>query len=104
MDTYENVTVSKLANIYFEGRVISRKITFSDNTIKTLGIMLPGQYEFKTQLKELMEIVSGELNLQLNGETTWNVIKDGMRFNVAKHSSFKVKVLKTVNYSCSYFD
>ena len=104
MDTYENVTVSKLANIYFEGKVISRKITFSDNTIKTLGIMLPGEYEFNTQSKELMEIISGELNLLLEGETTWNMIKDGMEFNVPKDSSFKVKVFKTVNYTCSYFD
>ena len=104
MDTYENVTVDKLANIYFEGKVISRKITFSDNTIKTLGIMLPGEYEFNTQSKELMEIISGELNLLLEGETTWNMIKDGMEFNVPKDSSFKVKVFKTVNYTCSYFD
>ena len=104
MDTYENVTVDKLANLYFEGKVISRKITFSDDTIKTLGIMLPGEYEFNTRSKELMEIISGELNLQLKSETTWNIIKDGMKFNVPKDSSFKVKVLKTVNYTCSYFD
>ena len=104
MDTYENVTVNRLANIYFEGKVISRKITFSDDTIKTLGTMLPGEYKFNTQSKELMEIISGELNLQLEGETTWNIIKNGMSFNISKDSSFKVKVLKIVNYSCSYFD
>ena len=104
MNTYKNVTVNKLANIYFEGKVISRNITFNDNTIKTLGVMLPGEYEFNTQSKELMEIISGELNLQLEGETTWNIIKNGMSFNISKDSSFKVKVLKTVNYSCSYFN
>ena len=104
MNTYKNVTVNKLANIYFEGKVISRNITFNDNTIKTLGVMLPGEYEFNTQSKELMEIISGELNLQLEGETNWNTFKGGMNFNVSKDSSFKVKVLKIVNYSCSYFD
>ena len=30
--------------------------------------------------------------------------EDGMSFKVEKDSSFKVKVFKTVNYSCSYFD
>ena len=55
MNTYKNVNVNKLANIYFEGKVISRNITFNDHTIKTLGVMLPGEYEFKTQSKELME-------------------------------------------------
>ncbi|MDC1355957.1 pyrimidine/purine nucleoside phosphorylase [Pseudomonadota bacterium] len=104
MNTFKNVTVDKLANIYFEGKVISRKIIFDDGTIKTLGVMLPGEYEFKTQSKELMEIISGELNFQLKDKTNWNIIKDGMSFNVEKDSSFKVKVFKTVNYSCSYFD
>ena len=104
MNTYKNVNVNKLANIYFEGKVISRNITFNDHKIKTLGVMLPGEYEFKTQSKELMEIISGELNLQLKDETTWNMIKDGMEFNVPNDSSFKVKVFKTVNYTCSYSD
>ena len=104
MNTYENVTVDKLAKIYFEGKVISREIIFDNGSTKTLGVMLPGEYEFKTQSKELMEIISGELHFQLNGETNWNVIKDGMSFKVSEESSFKVKVLKIVNYSCSYFD
>ena len=30
MNNYENVTVDKLANIYFDGNVISRNITFQD--------------------------------------------------------------------------
>ena len=60
------------------------------------------EYEFKTNSKELMEIISGELSVQLEDETNWNNIKEGMSFNVSKDSSFKVKVLKTTNYSCSY--
>ena len=104
MNTYKNVNVDQLANIYFDGNVISRTITFNDNSTKTLGVMLPGEYEFKTQSKELMEIISGELNLQLEGETDWNTFKDGMSFKVSKNSSFRVKVLKIINYTCSYYD
>ena len=48
MENYKNVTVEKLANIYFDGNVISRNITFQDGTKKTLGVMLPGEYEFST--------------------------------------------------------
>jgi uncharacterized protein YaiE (UPF0345 family) len=66
--------------------------------------MLPGEYEFKTNSKELMEIISGELSLQLEEETNWTTIKEGMSFSVSKDSSFKVKVFKTTDYSCSYFD
>ena len=104
MNTYNNVNVEKLANIYFEGKVISRTITFSDKTIKTLGVMLPGEYEFKTNSKELMEIISGELDLKLLHNSEWKTITGGMSFHVPKNSSFKVKVSKLTNYSCSYFE
>ena len=104
MDKYKNVNVDKLANIYFEGNVISRNIFFKDGSRKTLGVMLPGKYEFNTEARELMEIISGKLNLKLQNYDDWQLIKDGMDFNVPKKSSFKVNVLELVNYTCSYFD
>ena len=103
MDKYKNVNVDKLANIYFEGNVISRNIFFKDGSRKTLGVMLPGKYEFNTEVRELMEIISGKLNLKLQNYDNWQLIKDGMDFNVPKKSSFKVNVLELVNYTCSYF-
>ena len=103
MDKYKNVNVDKLANIYFEGNVISRNIFFKDGSRKTLGVMLPGKYEFNTEARELMEIISGKLNLKLQNYDDWQLIKDGMDFNVPKKSSFKVNVLELVNYTCSYF-
>ena len=104
MDKYTNVNVDKLANIYFEGNVISRNIFFKDGSRKTLGVMLPGKYEFNTNVRELMEIISGKLNLKLQNQDDWKLIKKGMHFNVPKKSSFKVEVLELVNYTCSYFD
>ena len=104
MDKYKNVNVDKLANIYFEGNVISRNIFFKDGSRKTLGVMLPGKYEFNTEVRELMEIISGKLNLKLQNYDDWQLIKDGMDFNVPKNSSFKVIVLELVNYTCSYLD
>ena len=104
MDKYKNVNVDKLANIYFEGNVISRNIFFKDGSRKTLGVMLPGKYEFNTEARELMEIISGKLNLKLQNYDDWQLIKDGMDFNVPKKTSFKVNVLELVNYTCSYFD
>mgnify|MGYP001177491771 FL=1 len=75
-----------------------------DGSRKTLGVMLPGNYEFNTETRELMEIISGKLNLKLQNYDDWQLIKDGMDFNVPKKSSFKVNVLELVNYTCSYFD
>ena len=104
MKNYKNVDVEELANIYFEGRVISRNITFRNGTIKTLGVMLPGEYEFKTQSREVMEIITGKLNLMLKFDADWKIIKEGMEFKIPKNSSFKVKVIELVNYTCSYFN
>ena len=104
MDKYTNVNVDKLANIYFEGNVISRNIFLEDGSRKTLGVMLPGKYEFNTDARELMEIISGKLTLKLQNHDDWKLIKKGMNFNVPKNSSFEVEVFELVNYTCSYFD
>ena len=104
MDKYKNVDVDKLANIYFNGNVISRNIFLKDGSRKTLGVMLPGKYEFNTEAREVMEIISGKLSLKLQNDIEWRLIKDGMDFNISKKSSFKVEVLEVVNYICSYFE
>ena len=104
MNNFKNVDVDKLANIYFEGKVISRNIYLKDGSKKTLGIMLVGEYEFNTISRELMEIISGRLNLKLKDDDEWKLITNGMKFNIPKNSSFKLEVLELVNYTCSYFE
>ena len=104
MASFQNVNIEKKANIYFDGKVISRNVIFTDGSIKTLGIMLPGEYEFNTVSRELMEITSGKLEYQLLNETAWKIVTEGMSFCVQKNSSFKVKVFEVVNYCCSYSD
>ena len=104
MENYKNVDVDKLANIYFEGNVISRNIFFKDGSKKTLGVMLVGQYVFNTGLRELIEINAGKLNLKLQNYNDWQLITTGMNFNIPKNSSFKLEVLELVHYTCSYFD
>ena len=104
MDKFTNVDVSKLANIYFDGNVISRNLFFKDGSTKTLGVMLPGKYEFNTNSKELMEIISGKLSLKLQNYDDWKLIEKGMNFNVPKNSSFDVEILQVINYICSYSD
>ncbi len=102
MSQFNDVTVTREANIYFDGKVTSRAVHFADGTKKTLGIMLPGEYEFGTDAKELMEILSGDLEIQLVGED-WRTIAGGQSFEVPANSSFKLKVLKVTDYCCSYF-
>ena len=104
MNNFINVDISKLANIYFEGKVISRNIFFKDGSKKTLGVMLVGEYEFNTESREMMEIISGRLYLKLQNDEDWKLIEGGMNFNIPKNSSFNLKIIELVNYTCSYFD
>jgi purine/pyrimidine-nucleoside phosphorylase len=101
---FKNVTVVKKANVYFEGKVSSRTILFQDGSKKTLGIMLPGEYEFGTAAKELMEILTGELDVLLPGSDKWKGVKEGDSFEVPAQSKFKLKVKAITDYCCSYFE
>ena len=104
MDSFKNVDVGKLANIYFEGKVISRNIFLKDGSKKTLGVMLVGEYEFSTVSRELIEIISGKLNVKFKDNNDWKLITKGMEFNIPKNTTFKLEVLELVNYICSYFE
>ena len=94
MSEFTNVTVSKEANVYFDGQVTSRTIIFADGTRKTLGVMLPGDYEFGTEVKELMEITSGELDVLLPGADKWQAFTGDMAFEVPANAKFGVKVTR----------
>ena len=100
---FKNVTVIKKANVYFDGKVSSRTIVFADKSKKTLGIMLPGEYEFNTDEKELMEIHSGKLEVLLSGSSTWQKYSNNMSFEVPEKSKFKLKVYEITDYCCSFF-
>ena len=89
-------------NSYFDGAVTSRTVNFPDGSRKTLGFMLPGEYEFGTASSELMEITSGKLDVKLPGSDKWISIKGGDSFNVPADSKFQVKVKSVTDYCCSY--
>ncbi|NMC13661.1 MAG: pyrimidine/purine nucleoside phosphorylase [Chloroflexi bacterium] len=101
-DQFENVTIIKKANVYFDGRVTSRTVLFADGTRKTLGFMMPGDYVFNTASREVMEILNGKMEVLLPGEKDWQIIETGQSFEVPANSSFSLKVKEPVDYCCSY--
>ncbi|MEF2229869.1 MAG: pyrimidine/purine nucleoside phosphorylase [Pseudodesulfovibrio sp.] len=102
MSEFAGVTVRKEANIYFDGKVTSRVVTFPDGSVKTLGIMLPGDYEFGTDKPEIMEILSGEMQVLLPGCDQWTAVTGGQSFDVPGRSRFKLQVRTIADYCCSY--
>lgn len=102
MSQFENVTVVKKANVYFNGSVTSRTVLFADGTKKTLGIMMPGDYDFGTEAAEIMEILAGQLTVLLPGSVDWKTVSGGETFHVPANSRFQLKVTEVTDYCCSY--
>jgi len=101
MSRLQNVSVVKKANIYYDGNVTSRTVEFEDGSIKSLGIMLPGEYTFGTADAEIMEILSGELEIRLPNEE-FKTLHTPKTFSVPANSSFDLKIKTVTDYCCSY--
>lgn len=104
MSEFNNVTVVREANVYFEGKVSSRTVVFEDGSKKTLGFMLAGEYSFDTGAAEIMEIIGGAMDVQLPGSTQWKTFKAGEAFDVPANSNFQLVVKEYADYCCAYLD
>ncbi len=102
MAELKNITITKEANIYYDGKVTSRSIVLEDGSVQSLGIMLPGEYTFGTAEAEIMEMMSGELEIRLPGETEFKTLNTPETFNVPANSSFDLKIHTVTDYCCSY--
>ena len=102
MSEFQNVTVVREANVYFGGGVTSRTVLFPDGSKKTLGIMQPGEYEFSTGAAELMEILSGRLDVLLPGAGQWKTVSGGESFRVPPAAKFGLRVHALTDYCCSF--
>ncbi|MFK2821463.1 pyrimidine/purine nucleoside phosphorylase [Arcobacter sp. YIC-80] len=102
MEILKSVDLVKKANIYFDGNVTSRSFVDANGEDKSLGIMMPGSYNFGTNAAELMEILDGEVEVKLAGSDTWNTYTANTSFDVPANSSFDIKVKTITDYCCSY--
>ena len=92
METFDNVSIVKKANVYFDGKCVSHTVHFGDGTRKSVGVLFPSQLTFKTAEPELMEIVAGKCRVKLAGDS----------FEVPANSSFDIEPLETVHYVCHF--
>lgn len=101
MDDFRGVSIAKAANILFEGNITSRSITFEDGSKKTLGIMLPGEYELNTVNKEIIDIQRGNLEVLIPAQE-WKMFQGPASFEIPANSKFKLRVHTLVDYCCSF--
>ncbi len=102
MRQFDNVSVVAKANVYFDGRVVSHTVLFADGSRKTLGVLLPGEYEFGASEKELMEIEAGEGEVLLPGASDWSSQGAGSSFAVPAGRKFRLRSREIAEYVCSY--
>jgi uncharacterized protein YaiE (UPF0345 family) len=79
MSQFNNATIQKAAKCLLWRKVTSRTVILEDGTKVTLGIMLPGVYEFGTEGPEIMEILSGDLKVLLPGSECGRRLKERRR-------------------------
>ncbi len=100
---FEAVTAVTLANVYFDGKVVSHTIVFADGSKKTLGLIFPGSFSFNTGVAERMEITAGSCTVRLKGESAFKTFAAGTYFDVPANSSFEIAVESGVaQYVCSF--
>lgn len=88
-------------NEYFDGKVKSIAFT-TEQAPATIGVMAVGDYEFGTNCKEIMTVVSGRLDILLPGSSEWATFHAGDSFEVEKDQKFGVRVPVETSYLCLY--
>ena len=103
MSKFDNVAVTKQANVYFDGKCVSHTVQFADGTKKSVGVILPSTLTFNTGAPEVMETVSGTCRVKLAGESEWKTYSAGQSFDVPANSSFDIEVLgDPYHYVCHF--
>lgn len=88
-------------NEYFDGKV--KSIGFQTQTLPaTVGVMLAGEYEFNTDKKETVSVVSGALTVKLPDSDEWQTFQPGDSFIVEAQQKFQLKVAVATAYLCTY--
>lgn len=99
---FDNVSVVKKANIYFDGKCVSHTVLFADGTKKTIGIIFPSTLKFNTGAAEIMELNAGKCRIRLADVTEWNTYEGGQQFEVPANSSFDIETVETLDYVCHF--
>src|SRR5205814_4436002 len=102
---FRGVTALTKANTYFDGKVVSHTLLFPDGGKKTLRLIYPGAFHFKTEKAEQMEIVAGRCFVKRAMELSPTCYAAGQLFEVAAKSSFDIEVKEGLcEYICSFLD
>lgn len=99
----EGVTAVTKANVYYDGRVVSHALILPDGSRKTLGLMYPGEYHFRTDAPEHVELVAGACRIRIDGSSEWQRFDVGASFRVPGRSGFDIAIEQGITeYVCTF--
>ena len=102
MPQFDNISVVKKANVYFDGKCVSHTVQFADGTKKSVGVILPAVLTFNTGVPEIMECVAGACRYRIKGED-WKSRQAGESFTVPGNTSFDIEVAgEPYHYVCHF--
>jgi purine/pyrimidine-nucleoside phosphorylase len=102
---FNNVTVHAKANVYFDGKVTSHNVIFPDGTKKTIGLIFAGKFHFGTNKPEKMEIIAGDCQVKIDGQSEWAKYSEGSAFDVPGKCGFEIEVTEGhCEYVCSFIE
>lgn len=90
------------ANIYWDGKVISRTYHRKDGSKFTLGVITAGTYTFDVGDKEVVSLIAGEAEIILPEEKEWHSVKTPDIFEIPAHSQYQIRTPEVVEYLCDY--
>ena len=102
MTQFDQVSVVKKANVYFDGKCVSHTVLFPDGSRKTVGVIFPATLTFQTGAPEVMEVTSGRCRVRLAGQSDWKDYAAGESFAVPGQAAFDIEVLETLDYVCHF--
>ncbi|MBK8325548.1 MAG: pyrimidine/purine nucleoside phosphorylase [Moraxellaceae bacterium] len=102
MSQFDNVSVEKKSNVYFDGKCVSHTVIVGNGTRKTVGVIFPSTLVFNTGAPEIMEVIGGKCRVKLADSDTWSEYVAGQAFEVAGNSSFTIETVELLDYVCHF--
>jgi uncharacterized protein YaiE (UPF0345 family) len=99
---FENVSVVKKANVYFDGKCVSHTVLMPNGERKTVGVILPGVLTFNTDAPERMDVVAGRCRIRLDQSGDWQTYGPGESFDVPGKSRFDIDAVEVLHYVCHF--
>ena len=101
MSSFDSVSVTKKANVYFDGKCVSHTVSLADGTRKSVGVILPSTLRFDLTTPEIMEVVDGKAFVSINGEAE-QTFTAGQEWKVEGGGYFIIRTEEPVHYVCHF--